>query len=99
MSRLTEAEYSLRSVCVLIRRSLRRDALAKRKAAGKVMDWIVVALHQSYADEKRFREDAITRLQEEKRPPEPIPATFVLSGSAGRTRTYNPSVNSRMLCH
>jgi hypothetical protein len=26
-------------------------------------------------------------------PPEPIPATFVLSGSAGRTRTYNPSVN------
>ena len=43
------------------------------------MDWIVVALHQSYADEKRFREDAITRLQEEKRPPEPIPATFFKS--------------------
>ena len=31
----------------------------------QLMDWIVVALHQSYADEKRFREDAITRLQEE----------------------------------
>jgi site-specific DNA recombinase len=146
----------------------------------QVMDWIVEALHQSHADEKRFREDAITSLQEEqskiqnrldrymtiglrfyrtmffqrwrqtnaeyqeaagdyvqdvirllelskkasnslwkdqtltapianrlitnttwqrKRPPESIPATFVLSGSAGRTRTYNPSVNSRMLCH
>ena len=36
---------------------------------------------------------------QKKRPPVPIPATFVLSGSAGRTRTYNPSVNSRMLCH
>ena len=24
---------------------------------------------------------------------------FDLNGSAGRTRTYNPSVNSRMLCH
>jgi hypothetical protein len=24
---------------------------------------------------------------------------IVLYGSAGRTRTYNPSVNSRMLCH
>ena len=22
-----------------------------------------------------------------------------IRGSAGRTRTYNPSVNSRMLCH
>jgi hypothetical protein len=30
------------------------------------MDWIVEALHQSHADEKRFREDAITRLQEEQ---------------------------------
>ena len=28
------------------------------------MDWIIEALHQSHADEKRFREDAITRLQE-----------------------------------
>ena len=27
------------------------------------------------------------------------PATFVQSGSAGKTRTYNPPVNSRMLCH
>ncbi len=35
----------------------------------------------------------------DKRPPELIPATFVQFGSAGRTRTYNPSVNSRMLCH
>ena len=32
----------------------------------QVMDWIVEALHQSHADEKRFREDAITRLQEEQ---------------------------------
>jgi site-specific DNA recombinase len=32
----------------------------------KVMDWIVEALHQSHADEKRFREDAITRLPEEQ---------------------------------
>ena len=23
----------------------------------------------------------------------------ILSGASGRTRTYNPSVNSRMLCH
>jgi len=30
------------------------------------MDWIVEALHQSHADEKRFREDAVTRLQEEQ---------------------------------
>jgi hypothetical protein len=30
------------------------------------MDWIVEALHQSHTDEKRFREDAITRLQEEQ---------------------------------
>ena len=30
------------------------------------MDWIVEALHQSHADEKRFREDAIIRLQEEQ---------------------------------
>ena len=35
----------------------------------------------------------------EKRPLELVPATFVQFGSAGRTRTYNPSVNSRMLCH
>ena len=34
-----------------------------------------------------------------KRPLVPISAISVLSGSAGRTRTYNPSVNSRMLCH
>jgi hypothetical protein len=33
----------------------------------QVMDWIVEALHQSHADEKRFREDAITRLQEEQK--------------------------------
>src|SRR5437016_10631854 len=26
-------------------------------------------------------------------------AAFANIGSAGRTRTYNPSVNSRMLCH
>ena len=32
----------------------------------QVMDWIVDALHQSHADEKRFREDAIIRLQEEQ---------------------------------
>jgi len=32
----------------------------------QVMDRIVEALHQSHADEKRFREDAITRLQEEQ---------------------------------
>lgn len=32
----------------------------------QVMDWIVEALHQSHADEKRFREDAIIRLQEEQ---------------------------------
>ncbi len=25
--------------------------------------------------------------------------TYRFDGSAGRTRTYNPSVNSRMLCH
>jgi len=24
---------------------------------------------------------------------------LILFGSSGRTRTYNPSVNSRMLCH
>jgi hypothetical protein len=34
-----------------------------------------------------------------ERSPELTPATFARSGSAGRTRTYNPSVNSRMLCH
>ncbi len=33
----------------------------------EVMDWIVEALHQSHADEKRFREDAIIRLQEEQK--------------------------------
>ena len=32
----------------------------------QVMDWIVEALHQSQADEKRFREAAISRLQEEQ---------------------------------
>ena len=32
-------------------------------------------------------------------PPEIPPAAFVQFGSAGKTRTYNPSVNSRMLCH
>ena len=32
----------------------------------QIMDWIVEALHQSHADEKRFREDAISRLQEEQ---------------------------------
>lgn len=31
---------------------------------GQVMDWIFEALHQSHAHEKRFREDAINRLQE-----------------------------------
>ena len=35
-----------------------------------------------------------TQLGKEKRPPEPIPATFVLSGSPSRTRTYKPSVNT-----
>ena len=30
------------------------------------MDWIVDALHQSHADEKRFRRDAIARLQDEQ---------------------------------
>jgi len=24
---------------------------------------------------------------------------LIIFGSSGRTRTYNPSVNSRMLCH
>ena len=32
----------------------------------QVMDWISEALHQSHADEKRFREDAITRLQDKQ---------------------------------
>ena len=32
----------------------------------EVMDWIVDALHQSHADEKRFRRDAIARLQDEQ---------------------------------
>jgi hypothetical protein len=32
----------------------------------QVMDWIVEALHQSHADEKRLKEDAITCLQEEE---------------------------------
>jgi hypothetical protein len=32
----------------------------------EVMDWIVDALHQSHADEKRFRGDAIARLQDEQ---------------------------------
>jgi hypothetical protein len=32
----------------------------------EVMDWIVDALHQSHADEKRFRLDAIARLQDEQ---------------------------------
>jgi site-specific DNA recombinase len=32
----------------------------------QIMDWIIEALHQSHADEKRFREDAITRLQDEQ---------------------------------
>ena len=36
---------------------------------------------------------------QERRPLELLPATFVQSGSAGKTRTYNPPVNSRMLCH
>ena len=31
--------------------------------------------------------------------PEGFPYLLVDIGSAGRTRTYNPSVNSRMLCH
>src|SRR5829696_9519435 len=30
------------------------------------MDWIVDALHQSHADEKRFRRDALARLQDEQ---------------------------------
>ena len=30
------------------------------------MDWIIDALHQSHADEKRFRRDAIARLQDEQ---------------------------------
>ena len=32
----------------------------------EVMDWIVDALHQSHADEKRYRRDAIARLQDEQ---------------------------------
>lgn len=32
----------------------------------QVMDWIVDALHQSHADEKRFRRDALARLQDEQ---------------------------------
>ena len=32
----------------------------------EVMDWIVDALHQSHADEKKFRRDAIARLQDEQ---------------------------------
>jgi site-specific DNA recombinase len=32
----------------------------------QVMDWIVDALHQSHADEKKFRRDAIARLQDEQ---------------------------------
>ena len=32
----------------------------------EVMDWIVDALHQSHADEKRFRRNAIARLQDEQ---------------------------------
>jgi hypothetical protein len=30
------------------------------------MDWIVDALHQSHADEKRFRRDALAPLQDEQ---------------------------------
>lgn len=33
---------------------------------NQVIDWTIEALHQSHADEKRFREDAVTRLQEEQ---------------------------------
>jgi site-specific DNA recombinase len=32
----------------------------------QVMDWIVDALHQSHADEKKFRRDALARLQDEQ---------------------------------
>ena len=32
----------------------------------EVMDWIVDALHQNHADEKKFRRDAIARLQDEQ---------------------------------
>ena len=31
-----------------------------------LLDWIVDALHQSHADEKRFRRDPIARLQDEQ---------------------------------
>ncbi len=42
--------------------------------------------------------------RKEKGPRKLFPATLVKAalaniGSAGRTRTYNPSVNSRVLCH
>jgi hypothetical protein len=42
------------------------DLLKELVFDDQVMDWIVEALHQSLADEKRFREDAITRLQDEQ---------------------------------
>jgi hypothetical protein len=35
------------------------------------MDWIVDALHQSHADEKRFRRDALARLRRTKQDSEP----------------------------
>ena len=52
----------------------------------QVMDWIIEALHQSHAHLRRFSYRLIylqlrTRFAQEKRPPEPIPAAFVLSGS------------------
>ncbi len=30
------------------------------------MDWVTEALHQSHADEKRFRDEAIAQLQAER---------------------------------
>ena len=42
------------------------DLLKELVFDDEVMDWIVDALHQSHADEKKFRSDAIARLQDEQ---------------------------------
>jgi len=56
-----------------IPRTISTAKQAKLRAVGaaplpndEVMDWNVDALHQSHVDEKRFRQNAITRLQEEQ---------------------------------
>ena len=92
---------------------LKHYSYIRMEAKRKALESIVSApqIEESVGDEQRLvaasrgayalRSTHTCSRFEKRRAQESCAISYVLklNGSAGRTRTYNPSVNSRMLCH